>query len=137
MTGASSGAGTAYPFGAPDFTPVFSGVHVSRSLLYPRSTGGGYTVLLLSVLPSVPRYFSSHFSEQLLMAEFFWLLCCLSFFDLRIQITRLVSSNSSHSLIHLNYSSDNTKYFLTSNTSRFYHHFCCLMLISLWSRFFY
>ena len=31
--------------------------------------GGGYTVLPLSVCPSVlPRYFSSHFSQQLLMA---------------------------------------------------------------------
>ena len=29
----------------------------------------GYTVLPLSILPSVPRYFSSHFSQQLLMAE--------------------------------------------------------------------
>ena len=42
-------------------------------LLIPRSTGGGYTVLplsfRLSVLPSVPRYFSLHFSQQLLMAE--------------------------------------------------------------------
>jgi hypothetical protein len=31
--GATSGAGTAYPSGAPDFTPVFSGVRVTRSLL--------------------------------------------------------------------------------------------------------
>jgi hypothetical protein len=31
--------------------------------------GGGYTVLPLAVLPSVPRYFSSHFSQQLMMAE--------------------------------------------------------------------
>ena len=31
--------------------------------------GGGYTVLPLSVLPSIPRYFSLHFSQQLLMAE--------------------------------------------------------------------
>ena len=33
---------------------------------FPHSTGGGYTVLPLSVFP---RYFSSHFSPQLLMAE--------------------------------------------------------------------
>ena len=32
-TGATSGAGTAYPFEAPDFTPVFSGVRVTRSLV--------------------------------------------------------------------------------------------------------
>ena len=47
-------------------------------LLYPRSTGGGYTVLSLSfhlsVLPFVPRYFSSHFSQQLLMAEIWYLV---------------------------------------------------------------
>jgi hypothetical protein len=32
-TGATNGAGTAYPFGAPEFTPVFSGVRVTRSLV--------------------------------------------------------------------------------------------------------
>jgi hypothetical protein len=30
---ATSGAGTAYPFGAPAFTPVFSAVGVTRSLV--------------------------------------------------------------------------------------------------------
>jgi len=43
----------------------------SDTLLYPRSTGGGYTVLPLSVRP---RYFSSHFSQQLLMAEIWYLV---------------------------------------------------------------
>ena len=33
LTGATSGAGTAYPSGAPEFTPVFSGVRVTRSLV--------------------------------------------------------------------------------------------------------
>jgi len=32
-TGATSGAGTANPSGALEFTPVFSGVHVTRSLV--------------------------------------------------------------------------------------------------------
>jgi hypothetical protein len=32
-TGVTSGAGTTYPSGAPEFTPVFSGVHVTRSLV--------------------------------------------------------------------------------------------------------
>jgi len=32
-TGATSGARTAYPSGAPEFTPVFSGVCVTRSLV--------------------------------------------------------------------------------------------------------
>jgi len=31
-TGDTSGAGTAYPFGALEFTPAFSGVRVTRSL---------------------------------------------------------------------------------------------------------
>jgi hypothetical protein len=31
--GATSGAGTAYPSGAPEFTPGFSGVRVTRSLV--------------------------------------------------------------------------------------------------------
>ena len=33
-TGATSGAGTAYPFGAHEFTPVFSGVRVAQSLVF-------------------------------------------------------------------------------------------------------
>ena len=32
-TGVTSGAGIAYPSGAPEFTPVFSGVRVTRSLV--------------------------------------------------------------------------------------------------------
>jgi hypothetical protein len=32
-TGATSGARTAHPSGAPEFTPVFSGVRVTRSLV--------------------------------------------------------------------------------------------------------
>ena len=52
--------------------------NVSKNILflYPRSPEGegGYTVLPLSVRPSVcpsirPRYFLSHFSQQLSMAE--------------------------------------------------------------------
>jgi hypothetical protein len=33
LTGATSGAGTAYTSGAPEFSPVFSGVRVTRSLV--------------------------------------------------------------------------------------------------------
>jgi hypothetical protein len=32
-TGATSAAGTAYPSGAPEFTPVFSGIRVNRYLV--------------------------------------------------------------------------------------------------------
>ena len=55
--------------GAPEFTPFFfSGVHVTQSFLL--------CVMFCRTLS-------------------FWPLCCLSFFDLRILITSLVSSNSS------------------------------------------
>ena len=40
-----------------------------RLVILPLHRRRGYTVLPLSVLPSVPRYFLSHFSQQLLMAE--------------------------------------------------------------------
>jgi hypothetical protein len=33
MTGVTSGAVTANPSGAPEFTPTISGVHVTRSLV--------------------------------------------------------------------------------------------------------
>jgi hypothetical protein len=55
--------------------PVFSGVRVTRSLVL-------YTCLFCRSL-FVLLYF------------FFWPLCCLFFFDIRILITPLVSSNSS------------------------------------------
>jgi hypothetical protein len=51
LTGATSGAGTAYPSGAPEFTPVFSGVRVTRSLVYKRkkhvhiSSHHGFSIL--------------------------------------------------------------------------------------------
>ena len=32
-TGVASGAGTAYPSGAPEFTPIFNGVRVTQSLV--------------------------------------------------------------------------------------------------------
>ena len=37
------------------------------------------------------------------LSFFFWLLCCMSFFDLRILITSLVSSNSSYISSHFKY----------------------------------
>jgi len=33
MMGGTSGAGTVYPSASPEFTPVFNGVHVNRSLV--------------------------------------------------------------------------------------------------------
>jgi hypothetical protein len=63
MKGVTSGAGTAHPFEAPQFTPSFSGVRVTRSL-----------VLCVCFV-------------DCFLSFFFWPLCCLSFFDLRILIT--------------------------------------------------
>ena len=67
-TGTSSGAGTAYPSGAPEFTPGFYSIF-SFMCMFCRSL---FVLLSFFFLPS----------------------CCLSF-DLRILITHLVSSNSS------------------------------------------
>ena len=72
-TGATSGAGTAYPSGAPEFTTGFHWVPVTRSLVLCMFCRSLFVLL----------YF------------FFWQLCCLFFFDIRILITLLVSSNSS------------------------------------------
>jgi hypothetical protein len=61
----------AHSSGAPGFTPGISGVRVTRSL-----------VLCVCFVDRC-------------LSFFFWPLRCLSFFDLRILITPLVSSNSS------------------------------------------
>ena len=70
MPGATCGVETAYPSGAHKFTLGFSGVRVVRSLIF-------YVV-----------FFS-------FLVFFFWPLHCLSFFDLELMITPLVSSNCS------------------------------------------
>jgi len=70
MTGATSGAGTAYPFWMHLRSPtVFSGVRVTRSL--------ALCVMFVDCC----------------LSFFIWTLCCLSF-DLWILIIPLVSSNS-------------------------------------------
>ena len=71
-TGATSGEGTAYISGTPEFTPVFSGVRQCYSIFI----------------------FMSMFCRSLfvLLSFSFWPLRCLSFFDLRILITPLVST---------------------------------------------
>jgi len=61
-------AGNAYPSGAPEFTPVFSGVHVTQ-----------FFVLCVMFCRSL----------FIVLSFFFWLLCCLSFFGLQILITSL------------------------------------------------
>ena len=74
--GATSGAGTAYPSGAPQFTPNFQ-------------WGSQYSIFS----------FMCMFCRSLfVLLSLLWPLCCLSF-DLRILITPLVSSNSSYTCI--------------------------------------
>jgi hypothetical protein len=58
MMGVTSRAGTAYPSGAPEFTPVFSGVRVTRSLvLYvcfvDRCLSFKFLLFLLAIVLSV------------------------------------------------------------------------------------
>jgi hypothetical protein len=68
----TTGAGTAYLSGAPEFrSPMLSGVRVTRFLVLCEGFVNGC------------------------LSFFFWPLCCLSFFDLRIPITPLLFSNSS------------------------------------------
>ena len=69
-TGATSGAGTAYPSWTPGFIPSFRGIRVTRSLV-------------LCVM-----FYRSLFVH---LPFLFWPLYCLSL-DLRILITPLVSS---------------------------------------------
>ena len=73
-TGSTSGAGSVYPSRAPEFTHSFQ-----WSSCY-------------SIFTFICMFCRSLF---VLLYFFFWPLCCLSFFDLRILLTPLVSSNSS------------------------------------------
>ena len=73
-TGATSGAGTTYPSGAPEFTVAFQ-------------WSSCYSIFSLMFM-----FCRSLFS---LLSFFFWPLLCLSCLDLRILITPLLSSNSS------------------------------------------
>ena len=82
-TGATSGAGTAYPSVAPEFT---------LSLQW----GSCYSIF--SFICMLCR------SLFVLLFIFFWPLCCLFFFNIRILITPLVSSSSSHSTDTMHYS---------------------------------
>ena len=73
-TGTTIGTGTVFSSGTHEFTPVFSRIHVTRSLVLCAMFCRSLFVLLSFV---------------------FWPLCCLFFFDWRILVTLLVSSISS------------------------------------------
>jgi hypothetical protein len=70
MMSAISGAGTAYPPGAPEVTPRVSGVHVIRSLVLCVFCGSLFVLFLLAIVHVLSV-------------------------DIRILITPLVTSNSS------------------------------------------
>ena len=72
-TGATCGAGTAYPSGGPDLLSVLSRVRIVRSLVF------------------CVRLCRSMF---VFLSFFFWALCCLSF-ELRLPMTPLTSANFS------------------------------------------
>ena len=65
MTGVTSGAGTAYPPGTPDFTSCFSGVHVARSLvfcvMFCRSLVVFLYLFLWLLVSSNPSFMVCHF----------------------------------------------------------------------------
>ena len=80
--------------------PVLSGVPVAQSLVFNemfcpyRSLFFLLSFFLLTIVLSVLLRFTAsdyHFG-------IFWPLCCLSFFDLRLLITHLTSSNLTNSL---------------------------------------
>jgi hypothetical protein len=71
--GGISGAETAYPSKAPEFSPGFQRVRVTQSLAF-------FVVICRS------------------LSFYFWPLCSLSFFNLWILITALLSSNSSQTV---------------------------------------
>ena len=73
--GVTSGSGTAYSSGAPEFTQYFL-------------WGSCYSIYSFICMFCRSLFVFLYF--------FFWPLCCLFFFELRILITPLVSSNSSY-----------------------------------------
>jgi hypothetical protein len=82
-TGATCGTGNVYTSGVHSSCSVFSGVPVAGSLVF--------CVLFCSSL-------------FVLLSLFFWPLCCLFVFNLRLLITLLASSNySSNLFIHYNF----------------------------------
>ena len=95
----------AYPSGAPEFTPAFSGVRVTRAVvlcvcfvdrcLSFCTFSFGHCVVCSSSIYGfwLPLWYLQ--TLLVLLYFFCWPLCCLFFFDIRILITPLVSSNSS------------------------------------------
>ena len=114
-TGATCGAGIAYPSRKSEFTSVFSGIRLARSVIF-------YVMFLLIV--------ACHF------VLFIWILCCLSF-DLLLLISPLVSSNLSYIIVLLLVSCMNTLVcvvllllFRLSDGNFLFNTFCQIMVVS-------
>ena len=85
--GATSRAGTAYPSGAPEYTPGFSGIRATKFLvlcvMFCRSLFillSFFFWLLLFVLLLLTIVVCPSSFDYCCLSFFFWLLCCLSFF---------------------------------------------------------
>ena len=103
----TSGAGTAYPSRAPEFTPGFQwGLCYSIFSCICMFCRSLFVLLYFFFWPLCCLFFFDiRILITLLVSSNFWPLCCLFFFDIRILITLLVSSHSSYVphwlLIHL------------------------------------
>ena len=89
----TSSYGNCLPSGAPEFTTVFNGVCVTRSLVFCVMSRISLFVLLSPFFCALCclSFFDSRISDY--SFDILWPLCCLSFFDSRILITPLISSN--------------------------------------------
>ena len=72
--GATSGAGTAYPPGAPEVTPSVSGVHVIRSLVLCVFCGSLFVLFLLAIVLSVLLWYADSDYPFGIFKLIWWLL---------------------------------------------------------------
>ena len=121
-TGVTSGAGTAYPSGAPEFIPGFQ-----WDSCY-------------SIFSFICMFCRSLF---VLLYFFFWPLYCLFFFDIRMLIVPLVSSNSSYLLSQQKSLAKVQSSFQRNHQQNFdnlfgrHNNFCCFTVLSLYMLYLY
>jgi hypothetical protein len=98
--------------------------HPCLNFIIPPLPGGGYTVFS----PSVPRYFSSHFSQQLLMTGIWYLVllpvCQLSWSLYTLNIYAHFSSHFSQQPLM----DPSDSYFLFANIVDFYTHWTYMLI---------
>ena len=88
-----------YPSGSPTLTPVFNGVRASQSLVFCVVICRLLFVLLSCFLLTIVLSVLFSFGHVIICPAFLWTLHYVSFFDLRLPITLLVSSNSQNTLL--------------------------------------